>query len=71
MSDLDDIKEDLKEAEELADKELIDDEFLNETIDLFLTMTKDEEKQSVRIEKIIGILENKKDLNRLLNTEKV
>ena len=37
MSDLDDIKADLKEAEELADKELIDDEFLNETIDLFLT----------------------------------
>ena len=71
MSDLDDIKADLKEAEELADKELIDDEFLNETIDLFLTMTKDEEKQSARIEKIIGMLENKKDLNRLLNTEKV
>ena len=71
MSDLDDIKADLKEAEELADKELIDDEFLNETIDLFLTMTKEEEKQSARIEKIIGMLENKKDLNRLLNTEKV
>ena len=71
MSDLDDIKADLKEAEEYADKELIDDEFLNETIDLFLTMTKDEEKQSARIEKITGMLENKKDLNRLLNTEEV